>query len=170
MPRVSRRGLNFDLNASQYGVHNSVPTISFAFTRQMNHARARKIVEFTFLTTEHVRPRCASWICFAVGERASERNRNDRFSVLRRALRFARDRFNPSKDLICGALRSSLTCYQLLKVCFFLKLKFRSIYLGKFSCETQLLYTYFSFSFLCILNIFLSKGKWKGIFTKLFDH
>jgi len=103
MPRVSRRGLNFDLNACQYGVYNSVPTISFAFTRQMNHARARKIVEFTFLTTEHVRPRCASWICFAVGERASERaserNRNDRFSVLRRAFRFARDRFNPSKVL-----------------------------------------------------------------------
>lgn len=41
MPRVSQRGLNFDLNASQYGVHNSAPAISFAFTRQMNHATAR---------------------------------------------------------------------------------------------------------------------------------
>jgi len=29
MPRVSRRGLNFDLNACQYGVYNSVPTISY---------------------------------------------------------------------------------------------------------------------------------------------
>lgn len=72
MPRVSRRSLNFDLNTSQYGVHNSAPTISFAFTRQMNHACARKIVECTFLTTEHVRPRCALRICFAADERGNE--------------------------------------------------------------------------------------------------
>lgn len=32
------------------------PLVS-AFTRQMNHACARKIAEFTFLTTEHVSPR-----------------------------------------------------------------------------------------------------------------
>lgn len=75
MPCVSRRGLNFDLNASQYGVHNSAPTISFAFTRQMNHARARKIVEFTFLTTEHVRPRRArrEFVSRPANERSKQR-------------------------------------------------------------------------------------------------
>jgi len=54
MRRVSRRGLNFDSNASQYGARNSA--ISFVFTRQMNRVpvlvRSR---EFTFLTTARAR-------------------------------------------------------------------------------------------------------------------
>jgi len=54
MPRVSRRGLNFDLNTSQYGAYNSAPAISFVFTRQMNTVRPVLVrsQEFTFLTTE----------------------------------------------------------------------------------------------------------------------